>query len=99
MDRRSAVVSGTRLLRLFVGFQVGDLEGLVVVVDRPGTMPDEDHRILGLRLVEEWTLGDQGQAFLPLTPGGSYGLEPGEYRVEIYVDSVLVQEASFTIPE
>jgi len=52
----------------------------------------------GLRLVQTWSLGAEGKATLPLTPGGSYGLSPGEYRVEIYVDSVLVQEGSFSVP-
>ena len=53
----------------------------------------------GLRLVQTWSLGAEGQAVLPLTPGGAYGLTPGEYRVEIYVDSQLKQVGSFVVSE
>ncbi len=53
----------------------------------------------GLRLVEEWTLGQTGEAVLPLTPGIQFALAPGEYRVEIYVDSHLIQEGVFTIDQ
>lgn len=81
---------------LFVSFDyTGMSDGQLVVVK----VYVDDRESVGLRLVEQWTLGDQGQALLALTPGGSYSLEPGEYRVEIYVDSELVQEGSFTIPE
>lgn len=52
----------------------------------------------GLRLVQTWALGESGKATLPLTPGGAYGLSPGQYRVEIYVDSRLVQSGGFTVP-
>jgi tetratricopeptide (TPR) repeat protein len=51
----------------------------------------------GLRLVDQWELEAQGEAVLPLTPGGTYTLPPGDYQVEIYVDSHLVQEGEFTI--
>ncbi|MEM7346403.1 MAG: tetratricopeptide repeat protein [Chloroflexota bacterium] len=54
---------------------------------------------VGLRLVEDWTLGEGGQAALPLTPGSQFALAPGEYSVEIYVDAHLVQESAFTIQE
>jgi tetratricopeptide (TPR) repeat protein len=51
----------------------------------------------GLRLVDEWLLGSDGEAALPLTPGRQFALAAGDYRVEIYIDGNLIQESSFTI--
>ena len=53
----------------------------------------------GLRLVELWSLGQQGEAALPLTPGRQFTLAPGEYQVEIYVEAQLIKEGTFTISD
>ena len=50
-----------------------------------------------LRLVEEWQLGNSGQAVLPITSGNTFSLKPGEYNVELYVDANLIQQGSFTV--
>ena len=80
--------------QVFVRFDYGGLqEGQLVVVK----VYLNGREVTGLRLVEEWTLGSQGQAALPLTPSSGFTLSPGDYRVEVYVDSHLVQQSGFTI--
>lgn len=59
----------------------------------------EGQESTGLRLVEDWKLGESGEATLPLTPGTQFTLAPGEYRVEVYVDAHLIQEGQFTIQQ
>jgi tetratricopeptide (TPR) repeat protein len=51
----------------------------------------------GLRVVEPWQHGGNGQVALPLTPGTQFALAPGDYRVEFYVEAHLVQEGVFAI--
>jgi len=88
--RRGGGVSGQVFVRFdYQGLQDGQL--VVVKVYSNG------REVTGLRLVEQWTLGPQGQAALPLTPGSGFTLSPGDYRVEAYVDSHLVQQGGFTI--
>jgi tetratricopeptide (TPR) repeat protein len=50
-----------------------------------------------LRLVEEWSLGESGEAEFTLSYGELYTFPPGDYWVEMYVDSHLVQEGGFTV--
>ncbi len=79
---------------LFIDFDYSNIEaGQLIVVK----VYVDGRESPGLRLVEEWALEAQGQAILPLTPGGSYTLPPGEYQIEIYVDAHLVQQGEFTI--
>lgn len=73
----------------YEGMQDGQLLIVKVYVD--------GEEAFGLRLVEEWSRGPQGQAALPLTPAGYLTITPGDYRVEIYVDSQLVQQGQFTV--
>jgi hypothetical protein len=50
-----------------------------------------------LRLVEAWALGESGEAEFTLTYGPLYSFSPGDYWVEMYVDSHLVQEGGFSV--
>jgi len=52
-----------------------------------------------LRVVEQWSLGQAGGAQKPISFAYSnvFFFTPGEYAVELYVDSHLVQSGSFTI--
>ncbi|MFN8441265.1 MAG: tetratricopeptide repeat protein [Caldilineaceae bacterium] len=56
-----------------------------------------DREASGLRLITKWSLGESGSAILPLTPGRTFTLAPGDYRVELYVDAQLVQTGTFTL--
>jgi hypothetical protein len=53
------------------------------------------------RTVITWDKGTSGEDAQPLTDdfayGNTYSFDTGEYTVELYVDSVLVQRGSFTI--
>ena len=53
------------------------------------------------RTVTTWDKGPSGEASQPLTDdfayGSNYSFDPGEYTVEMYVDSVLVQRGFFTV--
>lgn len=51
------------------------------------------------RLVEEWALGEAGSAEKPLSYAYSnvFTFSPGDYVVEMYVDSHLVQRGGFAI--
>ena len=51
----------------------------------------------GLRLARPWTLNESGEAALPLTPGRTFTLAPGDYRVELYLDTQWVQSGAFQI--
>ena len=53
----------------------------------------------GQRLDAQWSLGQEGKAGLPLSPGGLLPFQPGEYWIEMYVNSQLVQSGGFTIAE
>lgn len=50
-----------------------------------------------LRLVEVWSLGPSGEAEFILSYGLLYNFNPGDFWVEMYVDSQLVQEGGFTV--
>ena len=79
---------------LFIDFDYSNIQpGQLIVVK----VYVDGRESPGLRLVEEWSLESQGEALLPLTPGGTYALPPDEYEIEIYVDSHLVQQGEFTI--
>jgi len=52
-----------------------------------------------LRLVENWTLGTDGEAVLPLSPSSQFALTAGDYRLELYLDGHLLQEGSFQLGE
>jgi hypothetical protein len=73
----------------YEGMRDGQLVVVKVYVD--------GREVPGLRLVEEWALESQGQAALPFIPGSYFALSPGDYRVELYVDSQLIQQGGFTI--
>jgi tetratricopeptide (TPR) repeat protein len=55
------------------------------------------------RTVTTWDGGTSGETAQALTDdfayGSTYSFDPGEYVVEMYVDSVLVQRGSFTVEE
>lgn len=52
-----------------------------------------------LRLVETWTLGTAGEAVLPLSPSSQFALAAGDYRLELYLDGLLLQEGVFQLGE
>lgn len=56
-----------------------------------------DREASGLRLALPWTLGTAGEASLPLSPGRTFTLSPGDYRVDFFVDGQFVQTGSFEI--
>ena len=51
------------------------------------------------RIVEQWTLGSTGTAEIPisLAYSNTQVLNPGEYTVELYVDTHLAQRGHFTV--
>jgi hypothetical protein len=53
------------------------------------------------RFVDAWTLGPDGSAEIPLSLAYSNTavFEPGEYTVEMYVDSHLAQRGTFYVEE
>jgi hypothetical protein len=55
------------------------------------------------RTVSTWEEGPSGEASQPLTDdfayGSTYSFDPGEYTVEMYVDSQLTQRGSFVVEE
>ncbi len=55
-----------------------------------------------LRVVHEWSTSDMGVsgkgAYLPISAGG-LPLSAGAYRIEMFVDSRLAQQGSFTVEE
>ncbi|MEM7112218.1 MAG: tetratricopeptide repeat protein [Chloroflexota bacterium] len=82
------------------------VENLFVLFDYEGIPEDEvvvfkvyanGREATGLRLAEAWTLGDAGRATIPLTPRSGFALNPGDYKVEIYVGGQLTQQGGFTI--
>ena len=56
-----------------------------------------DREASGLRLALPWTLGTTGEASLPLSPGRTFTLAPGDYRVDFFVDGQFVQTGTFKI--
>ncbi|MCB0033021.1 MAG: tetratricopeptide repeat protein, partial [Anaerolineales bacterium] len=94
LDTNIALVSPDEARPLFILFDyqemtAGDL--FVMKVYKDGRESP------GLRLVETWALGDNGEVSLPLTPGQQFVLTPGDYRVELYVGSTLTAESGFSI--
>ncbi len=79
---------------LFVSFNYHNFEPGQLLVIKVYTNGVESS---GLRLSQEWTLNSEGRATLPLTAGGSFSLQPGDYQVELYVDSNLLQEGRFIV--
>jgi len=73
----------------YEGIQQGQLLVMKVLLD--------DREASGLRLVTKWSLAEDGDAVLPLTPGRTFTLSPGNYQIEIYVDGQLIQTGSFEI--
>jgi hypothetical protein len=55
------------------------------------------------RTILAWDKGEAGEASQPLTDdfayGSTYSFDPGQYTVEMYVDSQLVQRGFFTVEE
>lgn len=51
------------------------------------------------RLEEKWQLGEAGQAVKPfsLAYGNVYRFDPGDYVIEMYIDSHLAQRGTFSI--
>ena len=56
-----------------------------------------DRESSGLRLALPWSLGETGEASLPLSPGRTFTLSPGDYRVDFFVDGKFVQTGTFKI--
>lgn len=56
---------------------------------------------LSLRVIDQWSLGASGGAEKPISFAYSnvYVLSPGEYTVEIYVDSHLAQTGTFVVEQ
>lgn len=79
---------------IFVTFQYnGIAEGELVVMK----VYLNDQEASGLRLALPWTLGESGEASLPLSPGRTFTLSPGNYRVDFFVDGKIVQSGTFKI--
>jgi len=49
------------------------------------------------RLLEDWSLGEMGSAEMPFAYSNLYFFSTGEYAIEMYVDSQLMQRGEFTI--
>lgn len=79
------------ILFSYAGFQDGQQE--IWKVYRDGF---ED---LSLRVVNDWSIGDRGEAAKPISYADSnvFILSPGEYTVELYVDSELLKRGTFTV--
>lgn len=82
------------------------VENLVVLFDYDGILDNElvvlkvyanGREATSLRLAETWKLGHTGRATIPLTPRSGFSLDPGDYKVEIYVGGLLTQQGGFTI--
>lgn len=82
------------------------VENLFVLFDYDGIPQNEvvvfkvyanGREATGLRLAEAWTLDDAGRATIPLTPRSGFSLNPGDYKVEIYIGGQLTQQGGFTI--
>lgn len=79
---------------IFVTFQYNGIsQGQLIVMK----VYLNDREASGLRLALPWTLGESGEASLPLSPGRTFSLSPGDYRVDFYVNGELVQSGSFEI--
>ncbi len=52
-----------------------------------------------LRVVEEWSGGEVGEAELSFGSDSTRYMYPGDYQIELYVDAHLVQVGEFTIEE
>ncbi len=59
----------------------------------------DDQEAPELRLAQPWSMGSNGQAALSLFPSGYSSPAPARYRVEVYVDSCLVQTGGFTVED
>jgi len=80
---------------IFLRFEYqGVQDGQLVTVKFFNEDNDESFK---LRLIESWQWGASGLASLPVTPSKSMALAPNEYRAELYIDGVLVQEGSFIV--
>lgn len=80
--------------QLFITFDYADLDAGQLIVSK---VYRDNREVTGLRLVEDWKLNDTGQAVLPLTSGAGFALEPGNYRVDLYVDAFLHESVDFVI--
>jgi tetratricopeptide (TPR) repeat protein len=81
------------ILFQYAGFQNGQQE--IWKIYRDGV---EDP---SLRVVNDWGIGDSGSAAKPISYASSnvFILSPGEYRVELYVDSELLKTGTFHVLE
>ncbi|MEM7114045.1 MAG: tetratricopeptide repeat protein [Chloroflexota bacterium] len=84
----------TSIENLFVLFDYEDMPADEVVVFK---IYANGREATDLRLAETWTLGNSGRATIPLTPRSGFSLNPGDYKVEIYVAGQLIQQDGFTI--
>lgn len=57
----------------------------------------DDREATGLRLAFPWTLESEGDVSLPLNPGRTLTLTPGDYRVDFFIDGKLLQTGRFEI--
>lgn len=79
---------------VFVTFQYrGMSEGQLMVMK----VYLNDREASGLRMAVPWTLGESGEASLPLSPGRTFTLSPGDYRVDFFINGEFVQTGTFKI--
>lgn len=81
---------GTRAVDVRIPFQgLANGQSLIVKILRDGA--EEEN----LRIVSRWAAGSAGTATIPIR--SPYGLAPGAYRVEVYVDSRRLTTGEFAI--
>lgn len=79
---------------IFVNFQYEGIQDDQMIVMKVYL---DDREASGLRLALPWTLGQTGEASLPVSPGRTFTLAPGDYRVDFFVDGQFVQTGTFKI--
>ena len=93
-DTSMVRASGAANRDVFVTFQYNGISDGELIVMKVYL---NNREASGLRLALPWTLGSTGEASLPLSPGRTFTLSPGDYRVDFFVAGQLVQTGSFKI--
>lgn len=75
----------------FEGFEVGQHEVWKVYVN--------GYEDTALRVISSWSVGESGSAikFITYAFSNVFVFTPGEYQVDLYIDSRLVQSGTFTV--
>lgn len=94
MDTSLQRASGATNRNLFVNFKYDTIQSGQLVVLKVYL---NDREASGLRQAFPWKLDQSGEAALPLTPGRTFTLAAGDYRVDIFVDGQFVQTATFQL--